>query len=349
MWLGTKWFVELLPLKNLWKPGSPTPADYVRFLRSLLENIPTQVVDAEPEEHVQFQKELASLATALTERSSCDDINSVVSAGLGSLKNFNAISAKRSSAHVGELNSVMRAMTETITFLSESRTSVVHHLNFIERELEQASELEDIRLLRPKMLSCLEMVRQETARIQNESAAHSEVVRSQLGASPSFSHQPRKVGSLDPVTGLPGRQVAERVLTDKINEGKKCIAALFLANRLAATNRHYGRNAGDEVLLHVAQHLATNIRPPAMLCRWVGPAFLVFTEVDAQFAQVSRSWHELAAKPCEKTIEIGRRSVMLPVTLSILTKQIGPGTSPATLFQDLERFVTEQTGESWSE
>ena len=340
--------MELLPLKNLWKSGQPTPADYVRLLRSVLENIPDPLIDSEPSDQIRSQSQLNALARSLNERSSCEEMDNAVNAGVGSLKNFDSAWTKR-TAHLGELNSLMRAMTETITFLSESRTSVVHHLNFIERQLEQAAELEDIRLLRPKMLSCLELVRQETARLQNEAATHSEVVRSQLGAAPNFTEPPRRVGSLDPVTGLPGRQVAERLLADKLIEGKRCVAALFLANRLAATNRHYGRNAGDEVLLHVAQHLANQIRPPAMLCRWTGPAFLAFIEADAQSGQITKGWTELASKPFEKTIEIGRRSVLLPISLTILLKQVTPSAAPAALFQEFERFVTEQTGEAWSQ
>ncbi len=341
--------MELLPLKTLWKSGAPSAADYVRFLRSILENVPVQTgVQAESAEEARFRSELTALSSALNERSSCDEISSAVNAGIESIKAFGAASVKRSSARIEEMNALLRAMTETITFLSESRTSVVHQLNFIERELEQASELEDIRLLRPKMLSCLEMVRQETSRLQNESATHSEVVRSQLGASPNSTQAPRRVGSLDPVTGLPGRQVAERVLNDKVGEGKNCVLALFLASRLSATNRIHGKDAGDEVLLHVAQHLAIAVRPPAMLCRWSGPAFVAFVEAGSQSVQTTRTWKELAARPFEKTLELGRRSILLPIKLTLLIKEVTPTTSTAALFEELERFITQQTGEKWA-
>ncbi len=198
-------------------------------------------------------------------------------------------------------------------------------------------------MLRPKLTACLELVREETARLQNESAANSELVRSSLGVGPQHTESPRRVGSLDPVTGLPGRQVAQRLIEDKIRIGKDCVVALFVPDRLEAINRHHGRNAGDEVLLQIAQHLAKTVQPPATLCRWSGPAFLGLVEAPAGSADVSRSWQSISGRPVELTLNLERRSAMVSVGVSCILKLTNQSTDVVALFEALDKAMSQRS------
>ncbi len=264
----------MLNLKNLWSPDLPSASDYVRSLRSLLEGLTFQPEELHSPELPAFREEVLALSARLTPDIPAKELESTIASALESFRKYSMGSAIRVSGHLNELKLTMRALTQTVTFLSESRSTVVHQLTFIERQLEQASELEDIRLLRPKLMQCLELVREETGRLQSESAVNSELVRSKLGAAPQTVEPPRRIGTLDPVTGLPARQVAQRLIEDKISSGKEFLVGLFIPSRLELVNRHHGRAAGDELLLQIAQHLTKNIPAPNTLCRWSGPAFL---------------------------------------------------------------------------
>jgi diguanylate cyclase (GGDEF)-like protein len=319
----------------------PSSADYVRALRSLLEEMTLHQDELRSAETAALREEVLVIAGNLRVETPAKELESVIEAAIQSLRKFSGASAARVTAHLSELKATMRALTETVTFLAESRSSVVHQLTFIERQLEQASELEDIRLLRPKLVTCLELVREETARLQNESAANSELVRSSLGIAPQHTESPRRVGSLDPVTGLPGRQVAQRLIDDKIASAKECVVALFIPDRLEAINRHHGRNAGDEVLLQLAQHLAKSIHPPATLCRWGGPAFLALVEAPINSAEVIRSWKSATTRAIELSLQLERRSVMVSVSLSCVTRVTNERTIAAALFEDLDKAIGE--------
>lgn len=308
----------------------------------LLEGIAQQEGELKAPEGALFREEILALAGSLKVETSPKELADLIDGAVESLRKFAGASAARVSAHLNELKATMRALTETVTFLAESRSSVVHQLTFIERQLEQASELEDIRLLRPKLAACLELVREETARLQNESAANSELVRSGLGIAPQHSETPRRVGSLDPVTGLPGRQVGQRLIEDKVNAGKESVVALFIPDRLEAINRHHGRNAGDEVLLQLAQHLAKSIHPPATLCRWSGPAFLALVEAPQKSAEVSRSWRSITAKTIEFTLQLDRRSVMVSVSLSCITKTVTDATNVAAICDEFDKAIGQR-------
>lgn len=320
----------------------PSASDYVRSLRSLLEGISLQEEELKPAESALFREEVLAIASSLTPDTPARELATLIDSAIQSLRKFSGSSAARVTAHLTELKATMRALTETVTFLAESRSSVVHQLTFIERQLEQATELEDIRLLRPKLATCLELVREETARLQNESAANSELVRSGLGVAPQHSESPRRVGSLDSVTGLPGRQVGQRLIEDKIAAGKECVVALFIPDRLEAINRHHGRNAGDEVLLQLAQHLAKSIHPPATLCRWSGPAFLALVEAPQRSAEVIRSWKSITARTIELTLQLDRRSVMVSVSLMCMAKATNQSTDASLLFQELDKAVGQR-------
>jgi diguanylate cyclase (GGDEF)-like protein len=320
----------------------PSAADYVRSLRMMLEGIAQQEGELKAPEQTLFRDEILAFANELKTETPAKELTILIDGAIESFRKYSGSAAARISAHLNELKATMRALTETVTFLAESRSSVVHQLTFIERQLEQASELEDIRLLRPKLAACLEMVREETARLQNESAANSELVRSGLGVAPQHTESPRRVGSLDPVTGLPGRQVAQRLIEDKVNAGKESVVALFIPDRLEAINRHHGRNAGDEVLLRLAQHLSKSIQPPATLCRWSGPAFLALVEAQDKSAAVSRSWNSVAAKAIELTLQLDRRSVMVSVSLSCVTKTVTGSTSVAAICDDFDKAIGQR-------
>ncbi len=331
--------MEILSLRSRWSSGPPSASDYIRSLNSLLEALAAQEEGSSSSETARFREEVRALAGSLTSETTAKDLAPVIDAAIQSFRKFSSSSAARISAHLSELKATIRALTETVTFLAESRSSVVHNLMFIGRQLEQANELEDIRLLRPKLTACLELVREETARLENESAANSELVRSSLGVTPQHTETPRRVGSLDPVTGLPARHVAQRLIEDKIAAGKKCVVALFIPDRLESINRRHGRNAGDEVLLLIAQHLAKGIQPPATLCRWSGPAFLALVESEKNAIEISRAWKSNESKPLAFNVQIERRSVMVSVSLSCTIKIIDGSSDAEKLYAEMDKAL----------
>jgi GGDEF domain-containing protein len=332
-------------LKVLLRPGGPSSAEYVRLLQKTVND----VIPAAPEGDVQavrLKTGLTAILSRITEQATVEELTNAVDTATDLLRKYHSGAAQRASQQLMELKGVMRTMTETITFLSESRSTVVHQLTFVERQLEAATELDDIRLLRPRLAECLELVRQETARLQAESAAHTEAVRQKMGlgnqsgdAAPS-----RRLGSLDVATGLPNRSAAERLIAEKSGSGLRCSLAVFVPERLGFVAKRHGREAEDEVLLHVAQHLTKLIPSGSYLYRWTGPALLALRVSSDTPEHDEQVWRHIAGKSCEKTIGNERRSALLRITLACYA--VHTGDTPASeLLGKLDEFVTQSIRE----
>jgi GGDEF domain-containing protein len=304
-----------------------TQSDYLRLLHSTLDGLSGQVESDSP-----LKSRISALARGIDERSTSVEIQAAITAALELVCDSHLTRSKHAADQVVELRSILRSMTGTITFLSESRTTAVQQLNYIERQLEQATEIEDVRLLRSRLTKCLGLVREETARLNGESADRPET--------PS-----RRLGSLDSVTGLPGREIGEQLLGEKIMTGRSYSLALFVPERLALVKRRHGSSAEDQVLVQVAQHLAKQIPASVSLCRWTGPAFFAFAEAQTGGGGPERVWKQLAGRQIEQTIELDRRTVLVRITLASMVKQVSLESPLIPLFQELDQFVAASTRE----
>ncbi len=311
-------------------PGArqATQSDYLRLLHSTLEALAGQVDEADSH----LKSKVTALARGIDERSTPAEIQTAIAAALELVRGSHVACSKQAADQIVELRSILRSMTGTITFLSESRTTAVQQLNYIGRQLEEATEIEDVRLLRSRLTKCLGLVREETARLNSESADR--------GETPS-----RRLGSLDSVTGLPGRAIGEQLLGEKIMTGRNCSLALFVPERLASVKRRHGSSAEDQVLVQVAQHLSKQIPVSVSLCRWTGPAFFAFAEAQTGSGDPERVWKQLAERQIEQTIELDRRTVLVRITLTSMVRQVTLGMPLIPLFQELDQFVTASTRE----
>src|SRR6476469_8432351 len=74
--------------------GAPSPADYVHFLRFLLDGVSQYVIPGDGRDLKQFQSEISTLSGSLSERSSSEEISSLLHSGLRSLATYNTRTAK---------------------------------------------------------------------------------------------------------------------------------------------------------------------------------------------------------------------------------------------------------------
>jgi GGDEF domain-containing protein len=212
----------------------------------------------------------------------------------------------------------------------------------VERELEQASQIDDIRLLRARIISCLDTVREETVRLQSESAARSQEVRQQIDRAVKIADPPLRFGVMDGVTGLPGRQTAERGISDAIKLGLDHAVSVFVVGRLSQINAKYGRAVGDEVMLRVANHFAQHLSSATFLYRWSGPALVALMQVHTNPDEIKRSWAKAAAGRQEMNLEAKQRSIFVLVETSMSFQVVNSKTAVDELFRSLDQFVAAQ-------
>jgi len=300
-------------------------------------------VDGRDDELSGFRDSMLALAANIHDQASTAEVETTVSRALELFHDYNSRVMKFNTAHTQELKSVMRTMTETITYLSESRTRSVHHLQFVSRELEQAAQIDDIRLLRTRIMSCLDVVREETVRLQSEAVARSQEVREQIGLATTVSDAPPppRFGLMDTLTGLPSRRPAERTISETLQTGGQAAIGVFVVTRLSAINSKYGRAVGDEVMLRVANHFAQHLSPDTLLYRWSGPALVALMSVQENAEAIHRAWAKAAAIKQEISLEIKERSVFVVVEMSMSFQLADKETVLTELFNGLDRYIAE--------
>ena len=329
-------------IRGFLRNSKPATAELIHSLNNVLAGIARCTVDGRDEELSTFRESMLALASHIHEQAGNAEVDEAVTHALELLRDFNEHTLKNNSLRTGELKTVMRAMTETITFLSESRTRSVHQLQFMERELEQASEIDDIRILRTRLMTCLDVVREETIRMQAESQTRSQEVRQQIDSAAKVLEPPTRLGSMDNVTGLPARRTAETAIREVVSQGSEQAISVFVVSRLSAINAKYGRAVGDEVMLRVANHFAQHLSSATFLYRWSGPALVALIHVENNSEEIRRSWTKAAAVKQEISLEANQRSVFVMVETAMSFQLVGKQITPDELFMKLDKFVAEK-------
>ena len=83
-----------LTTNNLANQGAPSPADYVHFIRVLLDGVSQHVIPGDGRDLKQFRSEISTLSGSLSERSSSAEISTLLDSGLRSLATYNTRTAK---------------------------------------------------------------------------------------------------------------------------------------------------------------------------------------------------------------------------------------------------------------
>jgi GGDEF domain-containing protein len=341
--------MQLVSFKSFLKPGKPVAPDFVRFLCMLLQGLSIHVIEGDSEDLAAFREETAPLADQLSENSSTDDILMATTVALRSLEEYNRRTKKFISAQSLELKTALTTMTETISVLAQSRSESVQQLAVIERKMVQASAIEDIRLLRVKLQDCLTTIREENTRLREESEARLGALQQKIESTftaDDSSHPP--LIAIDTVTGLGNRAAGEKLIGERIAEGRSSAIALFLVNKLAMVNKRFGRVVGDEILVMVAQHIGQAMPLNSILFRWSGPALVAVVDIPSDFDEVSRKLGRITNSHLEKNIESGARSIFVPIHILLSIQKIGAASLPPEVFKILDQFVSSNVVEELS-
>lgn len=142
----------------------------------------------------------------------------------------------------------------------------------------------------------------------------------------------------DELTGLPNRALfvdrLTRALT-RLHDGPTMLAVLFLdVDHFKVVNDSLGHNAGDRILVSVAERLQRLLRPEDTVARFGGDEFTVLCEdltgVDAALDLAQRVREELSA-----ALTVGRAEIHTTVSVGIALAE-RPGAQPEAMLRDAD-------------
>jgi GGDEF domain-containing protein len=338
--------MDLVSLKSFLKAGKYRSDEGVRYFQLLLRTIALHAVEADPIEQQNFREQISEIAERLNADYSGEALLQATAAASELIERYNLQATQHMTGYARELHSVVGTLISTIAFLAASSETSVDHLQRIERKLEKAAAVEDVKDLRDRLAECLKVVRDESVRVQSEASGKIEALTGEvhdatehLGmqaggpAADPFENDP----PTDPLTGLPGRPVAKEAIIARMATGGDFAVGFFFMDRLDSIRARYGEGVSEDFLLLLAQDLGQNFVDNDSLYRWSGPSFLVILEIRPSLVALGRKVKDVANAKREKNIE--GKSIILPVTCTSMIHRITTGETPEKVFRKLDAFM----------
>jgi diguanylate cyclase (GGDEF)-like protein len=311
-----------------------------RVIGVLLHAVEAHAVHGDEVDYEQFRSGLRDIASQFTDATPPQELLVMAGAVATSLKEY----AERTSRYVrtqsAEYQHMVAMLTETVAIITDGSDRAVTRLRDIEKQIERASVIEDIRSLRLKLGQCLESIQEEIQQQENQAAVTAADLRAHMEKSQAIMQSVLPDHGVDPVTGLPSRAAAEAALTVAAKGEHDLYAVVFVADRVQAISSRFGHAVGDRVLRKVCEHFRSALSAEDRVFRWSGPTFVALLARGRAVEDVRKEIARIASAKLEDVIEIGARSVLLPISASW---SVFPMTSsPKLLIGKIDQFARSQ-------
>jgi GGDEF domain-containing protein len=189
----------------------------------------------------------------------------------------------------------------------------------------------------------LQVICEEAAEQERRSEQIADQIRDTMSRPEAAAVLSEAVADLDMVTGLPSFRAAEQAIRSAIEGRTSTYAALFCVERVEAINGRFGFSIGDRILMVLGQHLAQRLSKNDRLFRWRGPGFLALIDRSGPEISIRAEIARMVSARLEQQIELGGRSVLLPVSTSwMLTSLVD--SSLEKISKKLDAFSAAQAG-----
>jgi GGDEF domain-containing protein len=333
----------MISIKRYLAKHNPGAADvFRRVITILLQAIELHAVEADEADHNQFRSTIREVTDQFTDDTPAEQSLVIAGSVAATLRDYNERTSRYIRAQSSEYHRMISMLTETVLDVTHGSKRSTQRLREIEQQLERASVIEDVRILRLKLDQCLQSIQEEIQQQATEAATTVGRLSETIKESEGKLEAAAASADSDLVTGLPGATTAERALVSTAQGGRNTYAVAVVPNTLQAINARYGREAGDHVLRKVCEHLCNSLSPGDAVFRWRGPCFLALLERGPEVEEVRSEMAAIAGTKIENVTEIAGRTVLLPITLSWSAFAING--SRRELVLRIDQFVATQGG-----
>jgi GGDEF domain-containing protein len=296
-------------------------------------------VECDPLDLTQFQQDLQRIEAELGGHPTPDRLRYLAGAATTTITGYQARANRRMKEQASQLAQMVKLLTAAIGELSAASEQSASRLKQIEQRLGSSLRLTDLASLRHSLEYCLDTIRAEALHQRRSSSAAVTMLSRQLEVLPGgrkpdtlpvasqTSAPPRPEAplqtmrnkGLDSVTGLPTRAAAEQSLAAAIRVKAKIFVCLYSCQHIALINQRYGRLTGDKILETALRRIDDTLPADCQLFKWSGRSFVGLLERDGDLAAVRTETRQHNSMKTDVSVDIGNRSVMLPL---LITTQI---------------------------
>lgn len=308
----------------------------MKYVKLLLSAISSMAVETDI--RLAFQQQVNTISADLPEQAEDEALSAQLASVVKLLDEYNRTVEHKTQAQQRELRGIITATTDTIAAISSSSKTGVDQMRSLETSLENASKVDDLRLLRHKLFACLTLVRNEAVRMQMDSQM---LIRS-LSASVLRASSELAPGT-DATTGLPGVATLQKDIDAATDTGESTAMAILVLTDLAVLNARFGRTGGDEVLRLTTDYVREQFANLAHVYRGHGPSLiLVCNGRDADFGQFEQKSRSMTRYPFQASILADGKMRNVNVVLSGTYHRLTPNEKIDDIFRKFDAFVSRQ-------
>jgi GGDEF domain-containing protein len=308
----------------------------------LLSALALHAAKLDPSEYESFQAALGKLRGDLKEAELGSRVLVTTGEIINTIESYNRYLERHVASHDRELQAIVSILIRNFLELSDGGHTSAHKLRALERRLEKAGSIEDVRLLRTKLEELFRHIQGESLRPKQPSSAAPGQAPGKPKRGPGIPSAP---GGEDPVTGLPGHRLAELAFQQAIESGARVHAIAFCISRIATINERFGSQCGDEIMLSYSQQIAQQLSAGDHLFRWRGPCLIgVISRPDDE---TSAAWiRRLGTTHFDHSLESNGRVVLVPVSASWMVIRLWEQESVANVRHMLDAFLSSHSRQS---
>jgi GGDEF domain-containing protein len=329
----------VISIRRLMASGE-ADAPLIRVVQLLVQGIGLHAVEGDIEDCKRFREAINSVSRAIEEEHDAKLIPVHAGTAIQALQDYNQRTGEYLGARNQELQTIVKMLASTIGSIARAGDENVRRLFEIEQRVFTATQLQEVRHVKPRLAECLDQIRQEairqreeTRKTVNQLSQDMEGARNPNGAAPA---------GVDQVTKLPPRSVAEDALAAACQAETPAVAAVMSVDRIKIYNLRFGHKVGDEVLRHFAEWIGKRLRPEDRLFRWTGPTLVALLD---RVSRLEIDHEELAGAMDASfgyTVHTPSQSILLPVSRRWAVFPMMA--SPRLLFHRIDSFVNFQSG-----
>jgi GGDEF domain-containing protein len=297
-------------------------------------------VEGDQGDYGPFRADIEELANQITPDTPMSQLLVVVGGALRAMEEYNRRTSKVIHRQNHELQNMVSMLTQTVITIGSSGEASVNKLQDVEKSIEHACKLDDMQLLKLRLGECLEAVREEALRQKTEGQSTLESLKKEVENSRERVGAVAAAVELDAATGLPSMKEALKAIQAAVASPRNKFLTMALVSRVPAVNARFGPCVGDRVLSTFVEHFRRNLAANDRLFRWQGPAVIALLEREERLEKVRAEIRLFIEVKLEKTIEVGNRMVLLPISASWSIFPVAPPMEE--LLKKMEAFMAAQ-------
>jgi GGDEF domain-containing protein len=313
---------------------------YRRIIGLLLRGIALHAVEGDKADYDRFRADIDQADSALTAETPISDLLVVVGGALRAMEDYNHGTSKFVRRQNTELQNIVTMLTQTVITIGDSGHHSVGRLQDIEKAIERTQKVEDMQILKVRLGECLEVVREEVVRQKKDGQSALAILKQELESSRERAGSYHLPPALDQATGLPGKADAEKAIEAAVASPNGKFLLIAVCNRVQAINARFGYAVGDQVLAAFAEHLKQGLSTRDRIFRWTGPAVAAVIERTEKLDRIRTEIRRFADLKLEKTVEVGQRTVLLPISGIWSVFPVAPPLD--ALLKQIEAFTASQ-------